>query len=207
MLDGKPFRGVGLGTGGGGIEVFDVDVGDGPREVSLDIEIEARAREEVVDWLGLDGRPSPTGEGSLAIAERWDEVWECRTLDARGWACCVLPVVSPHRSDWDVSVRVIDGVRLSWVLLEGRSECVDDLDIPLGDGGTTVDEPDDEVVPVALLLDVWLKGSEGDDLLRGGSGSLIAVTSLFASDLEDRFAAVDDLGNPSPKPKFPASAS
>ena len=52
-----------------------------------------------------------------------------------------------------------------------------------------------------------LNGSDGDDLLCGVSGSLIAVTSLFASDRVERFAAVDDRGNPSPKPKFPPSIS
>lgn len=76
--------------------------------------------------------------------------------------------------------------------------------MPLGEGGTTVDEPDEVV-----LLVVLLNGSDEDDFLRGlsGTGSLMAVTSLFASDREERFAAVDDRGSPSPRPKFPASAS
>lgn len=86
---------------------------------------------------------------------------------------------------------------------------MDDLDIPLGEGGTTVDEPDDDVVavPVLVVLAVLLNGSDADGFLRGVSGSLMAVTSLFASDLADRFAAVDDRGSPSPNPKFPPSMS
>lgn len=45
MLEGNPFRGVGLGTGGGGIEV-EIDVGDGPREVSLALDRLMDARDE-----------------------------------------------------------------------------------------------------------------------------------------------------------------